>query len=71
MVDEILVELESLLKSHDWYYEFNDDTDAWQKGNRNNLRIHNLLGTLESMGHRKIGVKLYDQYCPWGLKRDE
>jgi hypothetical protein len=69
-VDEILTELEILLKNHNWYYEFNDDIGVWRKENQTNLRIHSLLKLLESMGNKKIGTKLYDKYCPWGLNKD-
>lgn len=38
-MSELLVELEGLLRTHDWTYQYSDDHRAWTKGNNESQAI--------------------------------
>jgi len=54
---------ESMLKSHDWFYERNSDHTAYEKGRntKNNINhMHNVL----SMEDKKKAYDLWNKYAP-------
>jgi hypothetical protein len=56
-------ELRLLIKSHDWYYDYSDDQNAWARGNDNEKRILRLVKELDS-----YGIDVYNQLAPEGFK---
>ena len=67
-MNEPLVVLEKLLKSHDWYFDYSDDHSVWKKGmaqrdaiNQEQKRlISNGLATVEEV------QELTQKYTPKG-----
>ena len=67
-MNESLAILEKLLKSHDWYYDYSDDYNAWCRGRdeRNTINaeqkrlINNGLATAEEV------QELMQKYAPKG-----
>ena len=51
-----MVELENLLKSHDWYFTFSDDRRSYKKGEAEQSKIRRLVDYIG-----KDGMKLYKQ----------
>jgi hypothetical protein len=62
-------ELEKALRSHDWYYQYSDDSRAWQKGQDEKNEISSLMKQLP----REKAVELYNKYCPkdWKLQNED
>ena len=56
--------LESLLKSHDWYYQYSDDHSAWTRGNEKEKEIHSLIATLTKDGKKSEIEALWKKYAP-------
>ena len=52
-----MMELETLLKSHDWYFTFSDDSRSYKKGEEEQLKIRRLVDFIG-----KDGMKLYKTY---------
>ena len=52
-----MVELETLLKSHDWYFTFSDDRRSYKKGEAEQSKIRRLVDYIG-----KDGMKLYKTY---------
>ena len=50
-------ELESLLKSHDWFFIFSDDSRSYRKGQEQQSKIKRLVDFIG-----KDGMKLYKSY---------
>lgn len=49
--EEIAVaELREKLKNHDWYYDWSDDPNAWQRGNKQSQEITALVKKLGMIG---------------------
>ena len=56
-----MIELETLLKSHDWFYFYSDDSRSYRKGDEEHSKIRRLVDFIG-----KDGKKLYKSY---GKKR--
>ena len=56
-----MIELETLLKSHDWFYFYSDDSRSYRKGDEEHSKIKRLVDFIG-----KDGKKLYKSY---GKKR--
>lgn len=59
-----LDKLESLLKSHDWYYMMSDDSIAYDRGLKENSEIKKLIMSLKDLGYGEDAKNLYNQYRP-------
>jgi hypothetical protein len=57
-------ELEQRLASHDWYFDYSDDSRAYKQGRENLNKINVLIKDLISNGQNAVVVKLWDKYCP-------
>ena len=60
----VLDTLESLLKTHDWYYEYSDDHRAWKKGAEERREITRMMKIAETIG---LGIEaglLWESYQP-------
>lgn len=55
--DKKMVELERLLKSHDWFYSFSSDQRSWKNGKKESENIRNLVNLIGD-----DGMSLYKQY---------
>ncbi len=59
---KLLVQLEELLKNHDWYYNMSDDHRYYTAGRRESEEIQQ---TMEKLINNNCGVvtkELYDKY---------
>ena len=56
--EDIEAELETLLKSHDWFYAFSDDHGVWRRG----VNQWNAIREYESLTDRY--QELVDKYSP-------
>jgi hypothetical protein len=56
-----MIELETLLKSFDWFYFYSDDSRSYRKGDEEQSKIRRLVDFIG-----KDGMKLYKSY---GKKR--
>lgn len=61
-----LVELERLLKTHDWYYEYSDDHRVWERGRNERDDIRRQRDILCGLGMDEIADKMYEKYRPKG-----
>ena len=52
-----MIELETLLKSHDWLYFYSDDSRSYRKGDEEHSKIRRLVDFIG-----KDGKKLYKSY---------
>ncbi len=59
-----LTDLETALKSHDWYSEYSDDYRAWKQGWDESLRIKAMLNQLAFDGLGSEAQALYSKYAP-------
>ncbi len=56
--------LETLLKTHDWTYNYSDDHRAWKKGNEQSDEICRQMDICCGLGLDKIANELYNKYRP-------
>ena len=52
-----MIELETLLESHDWFYFYSDDSRSYRKGDEEHSKIRRLVDFIG-----KDGMKLYKSY---------
>ena len=60
----LMSDLESKLKSHDWWYMMSDDGRAYSKGSAEQAEIKKLMKSLEAMGQGDEAKSLYNKYAP-------
>ena len=67
-MNENLVNLDQLLKSHDWYYDYSDDYSAWTRGRDDRNAINQEQKRLISTGLATVEEvqKLTQKYAPKG-----
>jgi len=53
--------LESALKSFDWYYEFSDDGGVWRAGNRRQREIQTMIDNTDPKIAKPLVKKYMDQ----------
>ena len=58
--------LESKLKSHDWFYEYSDDSRYYNSGLQEFTDIWNVIEQLQAIGENEFdqAITLYKQYKP-------
>ena len=61
----MLSDLETKLKSHDWFYMMSDDNRAFQNGAAKQSKIRSIIKTLTDMGYGDDAKSLYNQYAPY------
>lgn len=59
-----LEEIETALRTHDWFYDYSDDHSVWTKGNDQRKRIADALRTLPIEQARE----LWDRWAPKGFR---
>ena len=67
-MNENLVNLDQLLKSHDWYYDYSDDYSAWTRGRDERNAINQEQKRLISTGLVTVEEiqELTKKYAPKG-----
>lgn len=60
-----LTTLETLLKQHDWYYQYSDDHRVWQRGQAHAEEIRRQRDICCGAGFDHIAEELYNKYCPY------
>ena len=65
-VQQLLDNLESKLKSHDWFYEYSDDNRYYNAGLKEFTDIWNVIEQLQAIGENEFdqAIALYKQYKP-------
>jgi hypothetical protein len=58
-------ELETLLKQHDWFYQYSDDMNYWRAGNDHHRKI---IDKMEELGKTEEVLALYREYHPKRLR---
>lgn len=61
-MNQMLVELEDLLKSHDWYYMYSDDHRIWTKYKGISEAISIQMRACEANGLKEQAQELYEKY---------
>lgn len=61
----MLSDLETKLKSHDFYYMMSDDNRAYQNGAAEQSEIRSIMKTLTDMEYGDDAKSLYNQYAPY------
>ena len=63
---KLIEELESKLKSHDWFYEYSDDNRYYNSGLQEFTDIWNVIEQLQAIGENEFdqAIALYKQYKP-------
>ena len=59
---KMIVELEELLKHHDWYYAMSDDNNYYKRGRKQFEEIWKLMDELKDNGYFTESENLYDKY---------
>ena len=59
-----LSDLEKLLRSHDWYFEYSDDSKVWNNGKANRDKIFSLMNKLKSDGYEREAVTIWKKNLP-------
>ena len=63
-INGTLIELEKLLKEHDWTYEMSDDHSYWTSGTNQRSLIRALIIRLQEAGMSKKTSELFYKYYP-------
>lgn len=63
---KLIEDLESKLKSHDWFYEYSDDNRYYNSGLQEFIDIWNVIEQLQAIGENEFdqAIALYKQYKP-------
>ena len=63
---KLIEELESKLKSHDWFYEYSDDNRYYKAGQKEFLDIWNVIEQLQAIGEDEFNqaITLYLRHKP-------
>ena len=69
--EELVLLLQSQLKSHDWFYAYSDDQRYWSTGSRQRQQISDTMGQLCDIGKSDTARDLYNEYCPDNLNIPE
>jgi hypothetical protein len=56
--------LETLLKTHDWTYNYSDDHRAWKKGNEQSDEIRRQMDICCGLGLDTVARELYNKHRP-------
>ena len=59
---KLLVQLEELLKYHDWYYNMSDDHYYYTKGRNQSDKIQQTMEKLNNNNCSVMARELYDKY---------
>ena len=62
MIDE----LENLLRTHDWSYDYSDDHSVWTRGKNERAAINQLMQQCKEAGLGPEADGLYDRYARRG-----
>jgi hypothetical protein len=65
-MSELLIELEGLLRTHDWTYQHSDDYRAWTKGSRESQAIRCLRQKCEDAGLKAEATDLVNVWVGQG-----
>jgi hypothetical protein len=65
-VSALMSDLESKLKSHDWWYMMSDDNRAYSRGSAQLTDIRQVMKTLSDLGKGEEAKALFNQYAPNG-----
>ena len=60
--------LETLLKNHDWFYQYSDDNRVYEQGKFEWFMISKIMESLDDAGFSDKSNALYDKYLPEPLK---
>ena len=60
-----LTTLETLLKQHDWYYQYSDDHRMWKRGKAEAEEIRRQRDICCGAGFDNVAKELYNKYCPY------
>lgn len=63
--DELLAAYETLLRRHDWFYNFSDDARYWRAGEASGKRIREVEEALTARGLEAEFIALWNTICPW------
>ena len=63
-VDPTVVELETALKGHDWYFDYSDDPGVWREGKDQQGRIKQLIKAVTP----EAAAELWSKYAPRGFE---
>ena len=63
---KLIEDLESKLKSHDWFYEYSDDNRYYDSGLQEFTDIWNVIEQIQAIGENEFdqAIALYKQYKP-------
>jgi hypothetical protein len=65
-VSALMSDLESKLKSHDWWYMMSDDNRAYSRGSAQLADIRQVMKNLSDLGKGEEAKALFNQYAPNG-----
>ena len=60
--------LEKLLQNHDWFYQYSEDYNVYEKGLSAQYTINTVIKALEDAGLGDEANNLYEKYLPKQLK---
>jgi len=63
---KLIEELESKLKSHDWFYEYSGDSRYYNSGLKEFTDIWNVIEQMQAIGENEFdqAIALYKEYKP-------
>lgn len=63
-----LEKYEQLLRTHDWFYNYADDSRAYEKGRKQSLELRLALTDLENQGLYEEAKELFNEISPDGFE---
>ena len=67
-IEKLFTTFETLLKSHDWTFDFSDDHSVWQRGLAERERLRSIALTLGEHDSERV-ANLWNALCPMGFER--
>ncbi len=61
-----LIEFEKLVANHDWYFNYSDDSRAYDRGRKQQVAIRVMRTNLENQGLGEEADAIFKKYQPKG-----
>ena len=61
-----LLEFEEMVKTHDWYFNYSDDSRAYDRGRKEQVAIRVMRTNLENQGLAEEAEAIFKKYQPKG-----
>lgn len=63
-ITELVTNLNEACRTHDWTYNYSDDSRAWRAGNQNSQLISQMRAEMKARGLEDKATEIYNKFRP-------